>query len=121
MSFLSWKLFLALFTKDKKLSTIYEAGTSYNFVFKHGVDICHLSSNQGNGFLFFFLFLRLEKSLSRVSFPFRAAENHSQSDKSRPSASILVLFPKFDTFRHLHVSVRIEKRFKFEEESLEKT
>ena len=32
------------------------------------------------------------------------AQNHSQSDKSRPSASILVLFPKFDTARHLHVS-----------------
>ena len=35
----------------------------------------------------------------------RVAENHSKSDKSRPSASILVLFPKFDTSRHLHISV----------------
>ena len=59
-------------TNDKKLSTIYEAEKSYDFVFKHGVDIYRLSSSQGNGFHFFFIFQRLENSLSSVSFPFRS-------------------------------------------------
>ena len=40
-----------------------------------------------------------------VSKLWRVAENHSQSDKSRSSASILVQYPKFDTARHLRISV----------------
>ena len=111
MSFLLWKLFLASFTNDNKLSTIYEAQKSYDFVSKHGVDIYRLSSNQGNGFLFVFFFLRLEKKFIPRMIPvskfWRVAENQSQSDKSRSSASIFVLFPKFDTSRPLHVSVRV--------------
>ena len=67
------------------------------------------ASERKHGFLFIFLFLRLEKSLSLRFIPvskfLTVAQNHSQSDKSRPSASILVLFPTFDTARHLHVSV----------------
>ena len=59
-------------TNDKKLSTIYEAEKSCDFVFKHGVDIYRLSSSQEDGFHFFFIILRLENSLSPASFPFRS-------------------------------------------------
>ena len=103
VSFLSWKLFLVLFTNDKKLSTIYEAEKSYDFVFKHGVDIYRLFSSQGNG-----LFHKTGKQFIPRFIPIskflRVVGNHSQSDKSRLSASILVLSPKFDTARLLHVS-----------------
>ena len=108
---LPWRCFWQCLKMIEIFSTICEAEKSYSFVFKHGVDISRLSSNHGNGFLFFLVFLRLENSLSPISLPFQSllrvatTENHSQSDKSRPSASILILFPKFVISRHLHVSV----------------
>ena len=112
MSFLSWKLFLASFTNDKILSTIYQAEKSYDFVFQHRVDIYRLSSNQRNvACPFLFPFSTTGKKfiprLIPVSKFWRVVENHSQSDKSRSSASIFVLYPKFDISRHLHVSVSV--------------
>ena len=86
-----------------------------NFVFKHGVDIYRLPPIK-RCFPFLFRFSKTGKKFIphfiSVSKFMRVAENNSQSQKSRPSASILVLYPKFDilypkfdTSRHLHVSV----------------
>ena len=80
----------------RKLSTIYEAEKSYNkFVFKHAVDIYRLSSNQIKEMVsFLFPFSKTKKKFIPRFIPvskfLREAENHWQSDKSRPSTSILV-------------------------------
>ena len=80
--------------KTRKLSTIYGAEKSYDFVFEHGVDIYRLSSNQGNGFLFIFHFLKkLIPRFIPVSKFLRVVENHSQSDKSHPLPLFLFCSP----------------------------
>ena len=108
MSFLSWKLFLASFTNDKKLSTIYKAEKSYDFVFKHEVDIYRLSSNQGNGFLFFSFLYDWKNVYSPFDSRLEVLEGSRKSLTIRQK-SLICLYscsvPKFDTSRHLHVSV----------------
>ena len=56
-------------------------------------------------FSFFYDWEKFIPRLIPVLKLWRVAENHSQSDKSRSSASILVQYPKFDTSRHLRISV----------------
>ena len=94
--FLSWKLFLASFTNDKKLSTIYEAEKSYELFSSMGLTF--IPCPQIKEMVSFSIpFSTTGKKFMLRLIPvwkfWRAAENHSQSDKSRSSASILVLFP----------------------------
>ena len=103
----------------RKLSTIYEAEKSYAFVFKHGVDICRLSSHQGNGFLFFFVFLRLEKFYPPSHSCFKVfSGQHLQKITHNPTkVTLLPLFlfcasssvlPGISTFLFVHCWTRFQ-------------
>ena len=76
--------------------------------FSMGTDIYRLSSNQGDTFLFFFVFIRLGKVYSPFHSHFKVVEgsNYRKSLTIRQRSPIcFVLFPKSDTSRHLHASV----------------
>ena len=92
----------------RKLSTIYKAKRAMILFSSMGLTFITFPPMK-DMVSFSFSFSKTGKKFIPRFIPFSnfltVAQNHSQSDKSRPSASILVLFPKFDTARHLHVSV----------------